>query len=45
MTKDEYIAQLTDIEKIAYATALKMFGPMYDITKTNGFKKKNIPPA
>ena len=42
MTVEEYIAQLNEIEQIAYATALKMF-PNYDISKTNGFKKKNIP--
>lgn len=46
MTVEEYIAQMTESEKIAYATALKMLGSSFDIEKSNGYlKKKNIPLA
>jgi hypothetical protein len=44
MTVEEYIAQLTDIERIAYETALKTLGSSFDVSKSNGYlKKKNIP--
>jgi hypothetical protein len=44
MTVEEYIAQLTDKERIAYETALKCLGSSFDITKSNGYlKKKNTP--
>jgi hypothetical protein len=44
MTIEEYIAQLTDKERIAYETALKSLGSSFDVSKSNGYlKKKNIP--
>jgi len=44
MTIEEYIAQMTETEKIAYATALKILGSSFDVAKSNGYlKKKNIP--
>jgi hypothetical protein len=44
MTVEEYIAQLTPQEKIAYDTAVKLFGASFDVSKTNGYlKKKNSP--
>jgi hypothetical protein len=44
MTVDEYIAQLTDKERIAYETALKCLGSSFDVSKSNGYlKKKNTP--
>jgi hypothetical protein len=44
MTVEEYIAQMTDKEKIAYDTAVKLFGASFDVSKTNGYlKKKNTP--
>ena len=46
MTVEEYIAQLTPVEKIAYETALKLLGTSFDVSKSNGYlKKKNIPLA
>jgi hypothetical protein len=45
MTVEEYIAQLTDKERITYETALKLLGTSFDVAKSNGYlKKKNIPP-
>jgi hypothetical protein len=42
MTIEEYIAQLTDKERIAYETALKTLGTSFDVAKSNGYlKKKN----
>lgn len=44
MTVEEYIAQLNDIERVAYATAVALFGASFDVSKTNGYlKKKNNP--
>lgn len=44
MTVEEYIAQLTDKERIAYETALKCLGSSFDVAKSNGYlKKKNTP--
>jgi len=44
MTIEEYIAQLTDKERIAYETALKSLGSSFDISKSNGYlKKRNTP--
>ena len=44
MTIEEYIAQLTDKERIAYETALKLLGSSFDVAKSNGYlKKKNTP--
>lgn len=44
MTIEEYIAQLTDKERIAYDTALKTLGSSFDVAKSNGYlKKKNTP--
>ena len=44
MTVEEYIAQLTDKERIAYETALKCLGSSFDVSKSNGYlKKKNTP--
>ena len=45
MTVEEYIAQLTDTERIAYDTALALLGTSFDVAKSNGYlKKKNTPP-
>ena len=45
MTVEEYIAQLTPVERIAYDTALKILGTSFDVSKSNGYiKKKNTPP-
>jgi hypothetical protein len=44
MTIEEYIAQLTDKERIAYDTAVKTLGSSFDVAKSNGYlKKKNTP--
>jgi hypothetical protein len=44
MTIEEYIAQLTDKERIAYNTAVKTLGSSFDVAKSNGYlKKKNTP--
>ena len=44
MTVEEYIAQLTDKERIAYETALKCLGSSFDVSKSTGYlKKKNTP--
>ena len=45
MTVEEYIAQLTPVERIAYDTALKILGSSFDVSKSNGYlKKKNSRP-
>jgi len=44
MTVEEYIAQLTDKERIAYETALKCLGSSFDVSKSNGYLKKNNTP-
>ncbi len=43
MTTDDYIAQLSDKEKVAYLIAVKMLGSSFDISKSIGFMKKNTP--
>jgi hypothetical protein len=44
MTIEQYIQQLSEKEKIAYAIAISILGTSFDISKSSGYlKKKNIP--
>jgi hypothetical protein len=41
MDPDEYIAQLSDKERVAYLIAVRMLGSSFSLEKSIGFIQKN----
>jgi hypothetical protein len=45
MDPNDYIAQLSDKERVAFLIAVRMLGSSFSLEKSIGFKKKsNLPP-